>query len=140
MIRDTFQPELDEFIGDLESYATGSYLTEADRENWFEPFDSAAATEVRDAVERYFDALDALASTAGNNTATTNTTAGEPAPQDALLAAVDHVTANLNAINDAHDGAVIEDEERATLVPLLMRAAHAAGLDEEHDDLPERDF
>ena len=31
MIRDTFQPELDEFAGDLESYATGSYLSEEDR-------------------------------------------------------------------------------------------------------------
>lgn len=128
MIRDTFQPELDEFIGDLESYATGSYLTEEDRENWFKPFDSAAATEVRDVVERYFDALDALAAQR------------EPASQEALLAAVDRVTADLNAVNAAHDDAVIEDEERETLVPLLMRAAHAAGLDEEHDDLPERDF
>src|SRR5699024_3034799 len=89
MIRDTFQPELDEFIGDLESYATGSYLTEEDRENWFEPFDSAAATEVRDVVERYFDALDALAAQR------------EPASQEALLAAVDRVTADLNAVNAA---------------------------------------
>ena len=116
MIRDTFQPELDEFAGDLESYATGSYLSEEDRENWFEPFDVAAVAEVRDVVERYFDALDALSAQR------------EPASQEALMAVVDRVTADL------------EPEERETLVPLLIRAARAAGLDEGHDDLPERDF
>lgn len=128
MIRDTFQPELDEFIGDLESYATGSYLTEEDRENWFEPYDVSAVAEVRDVIERYFDALDALAAQR------------EPASQEALLAAVDRVTADLNDVNAKHDDAVLETEERETLVPLLVRAAHAAGLDEEHDDLPEREF
>lgn len=128
MIRDTFQPELDEFIGDLESYATGSYLTEEDRENWFEPYDVSAVAEVRDVIERYFDALDALAAQR------------EPASQEALLAAVDRVTADLNDLNAKHDDAVLETEERETLVPLLVRAAHAAGLDEEHDDLPEREF
>lgn len=124
MIRDTFQPELDEFIGDLESYATGSYLTEEDRENWFEPYDVSAVAEVRDVIERYFDALDALAAQR------------EPASQEALLAAVDRVTADLNDVNAKHDDAVLETEERETLVPLLVRAAHAAGL----DDLPEREF
>ena len=128
MIRDTFQPELDEFAGDLESYATGSYLSEEDRENWFEPFDVAAVAEVRDVVERYFDALDALSAQR------------EPASQEALRAVVDRVTADLNAVNANHDDAVLEPEERETLVPLLIRAARAAGLDEGHDDLPERDF
>ena len=64
----------------------------------------------------------------------------EPASQEALLAAVDRVTADLNDVNAKHDDAVLETEEREILVPLLVRAAHAAGLDEEHDDLPERDF
>ena len=116
MIRDTFQPELDEFAGDLESYATGSYLSEEDRENWFEPFDVAAVAEVRDVVERYFDALDALSAQR------------EPASQEALMAVVDRVTADLNAVNANHDDAVLEPEERETLVPLLIRAARAAGL------------
>lgn len=84
--------------------------------------------EVRDVVERYFDALDALSAQR------------EPASQEALMAVVDRVTADLNAVNANHDDAVLEPEERETLVPLLIRAARAAGLDEGHDDLPERDF
>lgn len=128
MIRDTFQPELDELIGDIESYATGSYLTDQERADWIEPYDVSAVTEVRDAAERYFDALDALSSQS------------EPASQEALLEATERVTADLNAINERHDYAVLETEERESLVPLLVKAAHAAGLDEEHYDLPNREF
>lgn len=128
MIRDTFQPKLDEFIADLESRATGANITDEVREFWREPYDVSAVAEVRDVVERYFDALDALGAQS------------EPASQEALLAVVDRVTADLNEVNAKHDDAVLETEERETLVPLLVRAAHAAGLDEEHDDLPSRDF
>lgn len=128
MIRDTFQPQLDEFIGDLTSYATGDYLTEEDREFWSEPFDAAAVDEVRDVIERYFGALDSLAS------------AGEPASQESLLAALDAVTAALATVNDKHDGAVIEPEERDALVPMLLAAARAAGLDAEHGEPGDREF
>ncbi|WP_295625975.1 hypothetical protein [uncultured Corynebacterium sp.] len=128
MIRDTFQPELDEFIGDMESYATGAYLKDDERDAWFEPFDAAAIPELRDVIERYLDALDALVAQE------------DAATEETLLAAVDAVTAELNRLNDEHDGAMLETDERDTLVPLIMRAAHAAGLDEEHKDLPERDF
>lgn len=124
MIRETFQPEFDEFISDLESYATGSYLSASDRVNWTEPFDPAAVTELREVLDRYLATLDALAA-AGD---------GGAAPE-ALTAAAEHVTLAVNAINERHEGAVIEDEERETLWPLILRAAHAAGAADAVGDL-----
>ena len=42
-IRAQFQPEVDEFIDDLTMFASGSYLSEEDKELWDEPFDEVDA-------------------------------------------------------------------------------------------------
>ena len=36
-IRAQFQPEVDEFIDDLTTFATGSYLQDEDKDLWEEP-------------------------------------------------------------------------------------------------------
>ncbi|MFR9930549.1 hypothetical protein ACL1IY_11030, partial [Corynebacterium striatum] len=59
-IRVDFQPNIDEFISNLEFFATGSYLKEDEKEFWEAPFDAAALPELRTIVEKLFDDLDAL--------------------------------------------------------------------------------
>ena len=41
-IRATYQPQIDEFMSNLESFATGDYLNENEKEFWDQPFDPKA--------------------------------------------------------------------------------------------------
>ena len=46
-IRAQFQPEVDEFIDDLTTFATGSYLQDEDKDLWEEPFDPAVLPDLK---------------------------------------------------------------------------------------------
>ncbi|WP_026162225.1 hypothetical protein [Corynebacterium ulceribovis] len=124
-IRSRFQPELDEFIDNLNTYATGSYLREDERELWDEPFDPAAVPQVAEVLTNYLDALDKL---------------GESGTEETVLAVMDSFTEKLNEVNARFEDAVIDDDERADIVALMTSAAHAAGLSSEHTDLKNREF
>lgn len=115
-IRAQFQPEVDEFISDLHSFATGSYLAEGETEFWEQPFDPEALPQLKTILEKLLDALDAL-----------------PAdPDGELLAAVAKRTSEeLAEFNRAHADAVIEPEERTQIQELLFNAAAATGADDE---------
>ena len=59
-IRAQFQPEVDEFIDDLTTFATGSYLQDEDKDLWEEPFDPAVLPDLKRILEMFLDALDVL--------------------------------------------------------------------------------
>lgn len=124
-IRATFQPTVDEFIDNLESFATGSYLKPDEKEFWDEPFDAAVLPELRDILEKFLDALDLLA--------------GEPVAET-LVKVVQTTIDDLDAFNARHADAVIEPEEKEELTQLLHDACAATGVEESAlADLPEMD-
>lgn len=124
-IRVSFQPTVDEFISDLESFATGSYLQPDEREFWEQPFDPAVLPELRGILEKYLDALDLL---------------GQNPEAETLTKVVQNTIDDLTAFNERNAGAVIEPEEKDELQTLLRDAAGATGAEAETlENLPELD-
>ena len=122
-IRAQFQPEVDEFIDDLTTFATGSYLQDEDKELWEEPFDPAVLPDLKKLLEMFLDALDLL---------------GDDPEGDALVQVVAPFYENLEAFNEKHANAVLEPEEKADIETLVFRAAAATGAtDEALNELPE---
>ncbi|QNE89566.1 hypothetical protein H0194_00360 [Corynebacterium incognita] len=115
-IRAEFQPTVDEFISNLESFATGSYLKEDEKEFWDQPFDPAVLPELRDIVEKLLDTLDALP---------------DDPEGDALAAAITPRYEEIAAFNRKHHDAVVEPEEKAELAEIVYNAAAATGADDE---------
>ena len=122
-IRAQFQSEVDEFIDDLTMFASGSYLSEDDKDLWDEPFDPAVLPELRVMLEAFLDEIDALGAT----------------PEDQqLVGLVGPFYERLEAFNVRHADAVLEPEERADIETLVIRACTAAGAtDEALEALPE---
>lgn len=124
-IRATFQPTVDEFIDNLESFATGSYLKPDEKEFWEEPFDAAVLPELRDILEKFLDALDLLA--------------GDP-PVETLVKVVQTTIDDLDTFNVRNADAVIEPEEKEELTQLLHQACAATGVEPSViAELPEMD-
>lgn len=122
-IRAQFQSEVDEFIDDLTTFATGSYLQDDDKDLWEEPFDPAVLPDLKQILEMFLDALDLL---------------GDDPEGEALTKVVAPFYANLEEFNDKHAGAVLEPEEKADIETLVFRAAAATGAtDEALNELPE---
>lgn len=122
-IRAQFQPDVDEFIGDLTTFATGSYLNEDDKELWDEPFDPAVLPELKHLIEMFLDALELI---------------GDDPEAEQLLKVVGPFYENLDEFNEKNAGAVLEPEEKADLESLVFRAAAATGAtDEALAELPE---
>jgi len=122
-IRAQFQPEVDEFIDDLTTFATGSYLQDEDKDLWEEPFDPAVLPDLKKLLEMFLDALDLL---------------GDDPEGDALVKVVAPFYENLEAFNEKHANAVLEPEEKADIETLVFRAAAATGAtDEALNELPE---
>ena len=122
-IRVQFQPEVDEFIDDLTTFATGSYLQDEDKDLWEEPFDPAVLPDLKKLLEMFLDALDLL---------------GDDPEGDALVKVVAPFYENLEAFNEKHANAVLEPEEKADIETLVFRAAAATGAtDEALNELPE---
>lgn len=124
-IRAEFQPQVDEFISNLESFATGSYLKEDEKEFWDQPFDPKVLPALRTILEQLLDELDSLPDDPAGPT---------------LVAAVTPYIDKLRAFNRANEDAVLEPEEKADLTSLVYSAAAASGAEEEAlNQLPEFD-
>lgn len=122
-IRAQFQPEVDEFIDDLNTFASGSYLNEEDKDLWEEPFDPGVLPDLKHLLEKFLDALDVLVD--------------DPAGEQ-LAKVVAPFYDNLTQFNAQHADAVLEPEEKADIETLVFRAAAATGAtDEALAELPE---
>lgn len=122
-IRAQFQPEVEEFIDDLTTFASGSYLNEEDKELWEEPFDPAILPDLKHLLEMFLDALDVL---------------GDDPEGEQLAKVVGPFYENLEQFNAKHADAVLEPEEKADIETLVFRAAAATGAtDEALAELPE---
>lgn len=125
-IRVDFQPNIDEFISNLESFATSSYLKEDEKEFWEAPFDAAALPELRTIVEKLFDDLDALPDDPDGPT---------------LTAVINRSVEELGAFNRKNADAILEPEEKEELTELIYNASAATGADDDAlSQLPELDF
>ncbi|APT92521.1 hypothetical protein CPHO_06030 [Corynebacterium phocae] len=122
-IRADFQPTVDEFISNLESFSTGDYLKPEEKEFWDQPFDPKVLPELRKILERMLDGFDQV-----------------PADPDGetLAKAVQRHINELEKFNAKNADAVIEPEEKEELNLLIHDAAAATGADEEAlNSLPE---
>ena len=105
--------DIDEFFANLESYATGSYLHDDEREYWEAPFDAAVIPTLRAIVDEFVAVMEAI----------------EPTP-DAVSAAVTRFETALTDFNARNGYAVIEPEEADDLrhiVKTILRRAHVDG-------------
>lgn len=124
-IRAEFQPTVDEFMSNLNSYATGDYLKEDEKDFWEQPFDPKVLPGLRAILERLLDAFDQVP---------------DDPEGDVLAAVVNPFVEELRAFNAKHEDAVIEPEEWEELATLIHDAAAATGADDEAlRSLPELD-
>lgn len=114
-IRSDFQPQVDEFINELQEFATGAYLQEGETEFWEAPFNAAALPELKGILERMLDGLELLS---------------DDPPGEDLANVVTGSLTQLSDFNDRHHGAVLEDEELTELRTLIHDAAGATGADD----------
>lgn len=115
-IRESMQASVDEFIANLESYATGSYLREDEKEFWEQPFDPEVLPELRTIVEAFLDSLDRL---------------GTEPSMEAVHGVVNGFIDKTEAFDEKCAGAVIEPEEENDLNLFIHRALEAGKYDEE---------
>ena len=115
-IRARLQPDVDQFIDDLRTFATGSYLQESDKELWEQPFDPEALPELKQIIEIFLDAFDLIESSPDG---------------ERLKALVQPFYDNLEQFNAKHEYAVLEPEEKSELADVVRRAAIASGADDE---------
>lgn len=113
-IRADFQVEVDEFIANLEEFATGSYLREDEREFWEQPFEPTALPELRAILEAFLDELDALPA--------------DP-DSDAVTSLVGATVSAIDAFNSKYADAVVEPEEREELNAMFRKAVAASPAD-----------
>lgn len=124
-IRATYQPQIDEFMSNLESFATGDYLNEDEKEFWDQPFDPKQLPTLRNIIERLFDAFDAIPD--------------DPTGSQ-LKSSVAPFLEELEAFNRKNEDAIIEPEEKQELNELIAQAAADTGADDEAlNELPELD-
>ena len=125
-IRAVFQPTVDEFMSNLQSFATGDYLKEEEKEFWEAPFDAAVLPRLRTILESFLDDMDKLPDD----------------PEGSLLSAAVRPTVDkLAAFNQENADAVLEPEEKEELTELIHSASAATGADDEAlAQLPELDF
>ena len=115
-IRADFQPRIDEYISDLETFATGAYLREGETDSWEAPYDASALGELRGILEDFLDRLDRV-------------------PDDPEAELLEPVVARtleeLTTFNSKHADAVLEPEEFDELNELITDAAAATGATDE---------
>ena len=115
-IRESMQASVDEFIANLESYATGSYLRDNEKEFWEQPFDPEVLPELRGIVQDFLDSLDRLG--------------GDPS-MEAVNGLVNGFIERPEDFDEKNAGAVIEPEEENDLNLFIHRALEAGGISEE---------
>ena len=125
-IRAEFQPTVDEFMSNLQSFATGDYLKEEEKEFWEAPFDASVLPELKKVLEDLLDKLDSLPDD----------------PEGTILsAAVKTSVDKVTALNRKNADAILEPEEKEELTELIHSAAASTGADDEAlAQLPELDF
>ncbi|WP_276849943.1 hypothetical protein, partial [Corynebacterium pyruviciproducens] len=112
----SMQASVDEFIANLESYATGSYLRDNEKEFWEQPFDPEVLPELRGIVQDFLDSLDRLG--------------GDPS-MEAVNGVVNGFIERTEDFDEKNAGAVIEPEEENDLNLFIHRALEAGGISEE---------
>ena len=106
-----FSDQLETFIEDLTTFATGSYLKDDEQEFWEAPYPVGAVTELGILLRNWASAAQGLSLTDYN-------------------AAIVVLRDKLDEINDAYEGALIEQEEAAELDDLIVAHARSEGHDE----------
>lgn len=101
------QSMIDEFLADLEEFATGAYLKPEEKEFWEEPFGPEALPELRALLEHFAANVD---------------------PQH-FGEQVGALEAQLDEFNSKHFDAVIEPEEHEELNQLIANIAKLHGVD-----------
>ncbi|MCK7674516.1 hypothetical protein [Corynebacterium pygosceleis] len=112
-ISQRFRPFVDEFIDDLTTFSTGSYLNEDDKEFWEQPFNPAVLPELREIIDGFLAELDDLPETPG---------------REALTVVLTRFITAVETFNARHADAVIEPEEFEELNTLITRAVDATGF------------
>lgn len=115
-IRADFQPRIDEYISDLETFATGAYLREGETDSWEAPYDASALGELRGILEDFLDRLDRVP---------------DDPEADLLEPVVARTLEELTTFNSKHADAVLEPEEFDELNELIADAAAATGATDE---------
>ena len=105
---------VDEFIADMTTFATGSYLTDEEKSGWDAPFETDAIREVQRTLGALVDSAAELST---------------PASTVAVHRLVGSTIDELGRINAVFGDAVIEPEEEAELTEFFAQVARAVELD-----------
>lgn len=122
--------DVDAFSADLHYFASGGYLKEEEKPHWDEPFDPAAAEEVRAILSRYLTALDGLGEKTQPRKHHNEATDDAEGTEEALTVAREAVE-ELAALNREHGNAVIEDEEAREIEQLFRATLRDCGVEKE---------
>lgn len=117
-VREQFQGEIDEFIDDLQVFATGSYLKEEDKVLWDPPFDRDALPELKQLMEIFLDTAQLLEL---------------PVSEEAAETLVKRFYENLDNFNERYEYAVLEPEEKSDIEGFVHKVLTFLGADS--DDL-----
>ena len=112
-ISQRFSPVVDEFIDDLETFATGSYLGKDEREFWEQPFDPAVLPQLRQIIDGFLNELDRLP---------------ESPDANVVVGVISRFITAVETFNARHGDAVIEPEEFEELNSLITRSVAATGF------------
>ena len=128
-IRADFQPRIDEYISDLETFATGAYLREGETDSWEAPYDASALGELRGILEDFLDRLDRVPDDPEADLL-------EPVVARTLEELTHQMAGGgeleaLTQFNSKHADAVLEPEEFDELNELITDAAAATGATDE---------
>ncbi|AKE41227.1 Uncharacterised protein [Corynebacterium kutscheri] len=113
-----FRPIIDEFIANLETFATGSYLKEEEREFWEQPFDPAALPRLRALLEAFLSKVE-----------TTNV------DETSAITLTTQFFTRLSDFNAEYADAVIEPEEQEEIISFVHQVFLSRGI--EIEELPE---
>jgi hypothetical protein len=103
--------ELDKLLSEAQSILSEHWAHCLESE--LEGHSTHAHCEVDNLVQKYFEALKALP---------------EAASSTAIMEVIKRLFVNLDQLNSASDGALLETDEREILVPIVSSAAKVAGL------------
>lgn len=131
----------DNFLDNLHSMATGSYLREEDKEFWEAPYPESVVSEARLILDDLISDANNASAVAPHDFQQAAETGGEAGDEDAgtitsveTLAMISVVNRHVNpllALSEKHDGAMLEDEEVSDLNELIRALSRKVGADEE---------
>lgn len=98
-----------EFIENLQSFATGDYLSEEEKQFWEQPFDPAVLPELCQLIRDYLDSITG------------------PKSAEETRASILGFYRTLDEFNSRHGYAVIEPEEMEEINDIILTAWNAHG-------------